>query len=197
MAIHCTKHFFGPQREIFEDNSVLIYGRKELLWTLWNSSISYLQHTVSLYWHAYKWICMVQETVACVFYPACHFLLCSVRLFLSPTHNSLVAAVRQRLPSHIQLTGREAKDAGTSWPWVGQCKFFHRVLSSRFSHFAYKNWLFFSLETTTKNTGSRERQLLAKLKSVLKERVKATKEVNKAWMRRECDICCRVQRLTS
>ena len=40
-----------------------------------------------------------------------------VRLFsFSPTHNSLAAAVRQRLPSHIQLTGREAKDAGTSWP---------------------------------------------------------------------------------
>ena len=64
------------------------------------------------------------------------------------------------------------------------------MLSARFSHLAKQqiDCLFFSVETTTKNTDSRERQLHAKLKSVLKEREKATKEVNKAWMRREYDI---------
>lgn len=50
-------------------------------------------------------------TLLCTFY-----LLC-----LSPTLNSLAAAVKQRLRSHVQLTGRGAKDAGTRWLWAGKC----------------------------------------------------------------------------
>jgi len=66
----------------------------------------------------------------------------------SPTHSNHAAAVKHRLRSHAQRTGKEAKDVGTRCPWV---------------------------EMITKNTVSWERQHHERLRSVLKERAKDTR----------------------